>query len=187
MLLRKRLHQEKNFYAKKQVLYRVESLKLTKKRQKVPGFLQLFKISLQTYILRNLLRKTQPPPPLVIEVQPKVIKFFVETFSITKRYTTCDEVLRFFDIKPYQYMTNCKSNNNTKFFIKEGSFKIRMSNNGKVKSTEEGENGEIFTTTFPKNVSISVKFVREMVCELTEGQKDILDAFRQEKLKKIIL
>ena len=83
-------------------------------------------------------------------------------------------------------MTNCKSNNNTKFFIKEGSFKIRMSNNGKVKSTEEGENGEIFTTTFPKNVSISVKFVREMVCELTEGQKDILDAFRQEKLKKII-
>ena len=184
MQLRKRISNEK-LYAKKQFLYRVEASKPVKIKKRLPSNMLLFKNSLQTYILRNLMRKTQPPPPLVFEVDSKTARFFTENFSITKRYQNGDGILNFFNIKTYQFMNNCVNNNNTKYSIKPGSFKIRLSNKRSVKSTEENENGQIITSQIEKNQAISVTFIREMLCELTSSQKDLVKAFREEKLKKM--
>ena len=96
MQLRNRVSREDKFYAKKQALFCTEITKNKfTKRKSLASSLHLLKNAIQAYILRNLLKKTQPPPPLVMDVETKIVNFLIQNFNLTKKYKICDDVLSF--------------------------------------------------------------------------------------------
>ena len=112
--------------------------------------------NINLFIIKNLKkkRKSSPIQRLSIEINDSFRKLLLSKYEIGMKFKICDDFL--FDLKlETERFIKTSSESNCKFFIKPGSFMIKLN---KKSSVHYISNGEI-PKVIEKNPSITVKFI----------------------------
>lgn len=112
--------------------------------------------NLNFFMVKNLKkkRKTSPIHRLTIEINESFQKFLVSNYEMGLKYRICHDFLFDFKIETERFV-NISSQSSCKFFVKPGSFMIKLNRKSRQRYISRGQ----IPKCLEKNPSITVKFI----------------------------
>lgn len=112
--------------------------------------------NLNYFLVKNLKkkRKSSPIQRISVEINDSFQKFLISNYEVSHKFKVCNDFL--FDLNlETERLINISNLSNCKYFVKPGSFMIKLNKKSRLRYTAIGENPKILE----KNPSISVKFI----------------------------
>jgi hypothetical protein len=112
--------------------------------------------NINLFIIKNLKkkRKSSPIQRLSVEINDSFRKLLLSKYEIGLKYKACNDFLFDLNLETERFIKT-SSEANCKFFVKPGSFMIKLNKKSSVRYISTGEIPKIIE----KNPSITVKFI----------------------------
>ena len=169
-------HYEAGFYKSKfKTTESLETKLKSSKRDSPNNWSQEFKKIINSFniiIIKNLKKSKNPIIRTKIEISMKFKNILKKKFNLGYKFEKMDEFLSFFNIETERYIQS-NNLNECLYFVLAGSFEMKLNKKSWIEFKAKNKN----IKKLQKNISVSVKFIRENKTNLTDTQNSKLQEY----------